>query len=116
MAKKSSRRRKPTTTNKAPQQADAVAEAMANSDKPKPGVGRPPGPTDTTPPAVVRPASCPTCHSTEYTVARIIVDRAIAGTCAGQRYDHVIWRRLRCKKCGQLYTARFYEYSGQSPS
>lgn len=132
MAKKSTRRQKRPATTKATASRpgpgsgsdslthgsraaeptpDAVAEAMASAAENR-GVGRPPGPTDTSPQAVVRPACCPSCRSTDYTVARIIVSRDIAGEIAGQAYDRIIWRRLRCRNCGQLYTARFYEYSG----
>ncbi len=64
--------------------------------------------------AVVRPARCPACGSTSHVVARKIVERDLAGEIAGQPYDRVIWRRLRCRQCQQLYTARFYEFSGMA--
>jgi predicted RNA-binding Zn-ribbon protein involved in translation (DUF1610 family) len=63
---------------------------------------------------VVRPARCPKCGSTSHVVARKIVERDVAGEIAGQPFDRVIWRRLRCRKCEQLYTARFYEFSGRN--
>ena len=75
------------------------------------GPGRPPGPTDTRPAVAVKPPQCPRCHATIYTVTRRIITRPIAGVIDGDPYDQVTWRRLRCR-CGQLYTARFYEYQG----
>lgn len=75
------------------------------------GPGRPPGPTDTRPAVAILPPQCTRCQSTIYTVTRRIITRPIAGVIDGRPYDQVTWRRLRCQ-CGQLYTARFYEFSG----
>jgi uncharacterized Zn finger protein len=52
----------------------------------------------------VIPAACPSCRSTERESIRIVIEREAAGTMpSGQPRTHIVWRRVRCKNCGQYY-------------
>lgn len=52
----------------------------------------------------VVPAACPKCRSTEREAVRIIREREIHGTSPnGQPRTHIVWRRVRCKSCGQYF-------------
>lgn len=68
-------------------------------------------------PPVVEAAvtECPRCHSTERERYFHTTERAIDGTTPasspepGRPFTHVVWRRTRCKSCGQVRIDRFYE-------
>jgi len=52
----------------------------------------------------VIPAACPKCQSTERESMRIVRERYLPGiTPTGQPRTHIIWRRVRCKACGQYF-------------
>ncbi len=69
------------------------------------------GPPNINRPAVVHvPPACPACSSTEYEVLRIANDADINGIRDGHVYNHIVWRRVRCKACGQHYTIVTYEF------
>lgn len=58
----------------------------------------------------VIPAACPRCHSTEREPYDKVREREISGrTVDGHPYTHVVWRKTRCRGCGQARTERHYE-------
>jgi hypothetical protein len=62
---------------------------------------------------LVLPAACVRCHSTERAPYDKIRERAISGrTTDGRPYTHVVWRKTRCRACGQARVERHYEHRG----
>ena len=58
----------------------------------------------------VIPASCPTCRSTEKESIRILIERYLPGIMPnGQPRTHIVWRRVRCRACGQYYTEQEHQ-------
>lgn len=50
------------------------------------------------------PAACPRCKSTERASVCIVRERIQDGQAPnGQPRTHIIWRRVRCKSCGQYF-------------
>lgn len=77
----------------------------------KNNAGRPAGTHNSTQAIVaVIPAACPKCLSTEREAIRIIRERNLPGkTPTGQPMTHILWRRVRCKDCGQYFTEMEYQ-------
>ena len=73
--------------------------------------GRPPGAkTEDRMVVSVIPAACPRCRSTSREPYDKVRERAIAGrTVDGHAYTHVVWRKTKCKACGQARIERHYE-------
>jgi transcriptional regulator NrdR family protein len=72
---------------------------------------RPKGTKNITRPAVVYvPPTCPVCPSTEHEVLRITNEQDISGERDGRPYNHIVWRRVQCKACGQHYMLVTYEF------
>lgn len=60
---------------------------------------------------LVLPAACVRCHSTEREPYDKVRERAITGrTTDGHIYTHVVWRKTRCRACGQARIERHYEF------
>lgn len=52
---------------------------------------------------------CPKCDSTEREAYFATVEHAVEGVRDEKPYTHVVWRRTRCRSCGQIRQDRFYE-------
>lgn len=53
---------------------------------------------------------CPKCGSTERTNYNGTKEREIHGTLRdGTSYTHIVWKRCRCKQCGQSRVEIFHE-------
>lgn len=79
---------------------------MAKTRKP----GRPAGVrNESTTTVAVFPPTCPKCQSTERRSIRVVIERQIRGSQDGHPHTHILWRRVRCKACGQLFTEREYQ-------
>lgn len=80
-------------------------------DPPRKSRGRPRGSKTTAPDVVTVTASrCRKCDSTEreaYSKTREFERSGVDGE--GRPYSHVVWRRTRCRKCGQRRVDRSYE-------
>lgn len=80
---------------------------MANAKKPQ----SPKAARTKNPPVVdAKPTACPTCSSTEREPYFNVRERAIAGERDGRPYTHVVWRRTRCKACGQTRDDKAFEH------
>jgi len=59
---------------------------------------------------VVIPAACPKCGSTERESVRIVRERCLPGlTRTGQPRTHIVWRRVRCRSCGQYFVEQEHQ-------
>lgn len=73
------------------------------------------------PPKTLRiPDACTRCGSKNFARAKFAsgepvppIDRAIAGTIHGFKYQRVVWQRSKCQ-CGQLIPLRTYHAASQS--
>jgi len=75
--------------------------------------GRPVGSKTQQAPTVVYakpPCPRPACGSTDRAVIGIVRIREISGFHEGQQYNRVVWRRVRCKACQQIYILTSYEF------
>lgn len=81
--------------------------------KRKTGPGRPPGSkTQDLPHVRTVPPECPKCHGTDTKVLATKRRRDIAGVFQGFAYDHVTWRRKRCRSCHQVFNEVEYGADG----
>ena len=79
--------------------------------------GRPKGrPNNESPIVNVIPCRCPTCRSSDILIeGGPQISHDIAGQLAdGTMYDRIIWRRAKCRSCGQAIRQRAYESSTAS--
>jgi hypothetical protein len=68
------------------------------------------GPQEAPETVTVEPSRCQSCGSTEREKYFCTTTRAIAGSHDGQPYTHIVWRRTRCKACGQVRIDKSYEH------
>lgn len=54
-----------------------------------------------TPSADVTLSRCPGCDSTDRTHYSSTIERRIDGEHDGKPFTHVLWKRCRCRSCGQ---------------
>lgn len=54
------------------------------------------------------PPACKACGGTSHTVLRRLDDQAHGGEAAGQKYNVIERRRVRCTGCGQVAIVRTY--------
>lgn len=83
--------------------------------------GRPKGAKNHRRPVVVSiPPSCPQdqggCGATDYEILRIANEMEYAGEINGHCYDRIIWRRVRCRACGNHFTVKSYEATPRNNS
>ena len=80
---------------------------MSKNTKP----GRPAGSRNSEHTVVtVIPAACPTCGSTDRESIRIVIERELPGlTPNGQPRTHIVWRRVRCRACGQYFVEQEHQ-------
>lgn len=67
--------------------------------------------------SVVKKSRCPKCQSTDREAYHNVRELAIDSvTPDGERYNRVIWRRTRCKNCGQVRIDKSFELVGKRKS
>ena len=72
--------------------------------------GRPTGAkTQQQPPVDGEKTRCQGCGSTERDPYFGTTEHEIVGVRDGRPYTHVVWRRTKCRACGQLRLDRFFE-------
>lgn len=72
--------------------------------------GRPAGSkTVKLPPVTGEKTRCQACSSTEREPYWATIEHPIDGVKDGKPYTHVVWRRTKCRNCGQHRQDRFFE-------
>lgn len=72
--------------------------------------GRPTGAkTNKAPPVTGEKTRCPACGSTDRDPYFATVEHAIEGIRDGRPHTHIVWRRTKCRDCGQIRQDRCYE-------
>lgn len=91
---------------------------MAKKIETKRKLGRPAGAKTVDRDVVaVIPGCCQKCGSTNREPYDKVLEREMGGRLnGGIEYSHVVWRRTKCRACGQARTERHYENRRAQPN
>lgn len=97
-----------------PNPPDAECSSLRSDAPEKPRRGRPPGAKDKSPRQyssrsyVIVPDGCRKCNSTEFDTLSTPKQMSTNVTIKGVEYNHITWRRCKCKRCGVVCMRIFY--------